>query len=64
MACSDDEWVQDIISAIADIRADATGLELAAFAANGRCPPVSDRATAKPDGRRGPSRQRLRRGLA
>ena len=33
MARTDDEWVQDIISAIADIRADTTGLDLAAFAA-------------------------------
>jgi uncharacterized protein with HEPN domain len=34
MARADDEWVQDIISAIADIRADATGLDFAAFANN------------------------------
>ncbi|HVC61796.1 MAG TPA: HepT-like ribonuclease domain-containing protein [Acetobacteraceae bacterium] len=33
MARTDDEWVQDIISAIADIRADTTGLDFAAFAA-------------------------------
>ena len=32
MARADDEWVQDIISAIADIRADTTGLDFAAFA--------------------------------
>jgi uncharacterized protein with HEPN domain len=31
MARSDDEWVQDIISAMADIRADTTGMDLAAF---------------------------------
>jgi uncharacterized protein with HEPN domain len=33
MARTDGEWVQDIISAIADIRADTTGLDFAAFAA-------------------------------
>ena len=33
MARSDDAWVQDIISAIGDIRADTVGLDLAAFAA-------------------------------
>jgi uncharacterized protein with HEPN domain len=33
MARSDDEWVQDIISAIEAIRADTVGLDLAAFAA-------------------------------
>ncbi len=33
MACSDDEWVQDIISAMADIRANTTGMDLAAFKA-------------------------------
>jgi uncharacterized protein with HEPN domain len=33
MARSDDEWVQDIISAIADIRADTIGLDFATFAA-------------------------------
>jgi uncharacterized protein with HEPN domain len=33
MARSDDEWVKDIITAIADIRADTTGLDVAAFAA-------------------------------
>jgi hypothetical protein len=31
MARTDDEWVQDIISAIADIRTDTTGLDFAAF---------------------------------
>ncbi len=34
MARSDDAWVQDIIAAIADIRADTAGLDFAAFAAN------------------------------
>jgi uncharacterized protein with HEPN domain len=33
MARSDTEWVQDIISAIADIRADTIGLDFQAFAA-------------------------------
>ncbi len=33
MARPDDEWVQDIISAIADIRADTIGLDFAAFSA-------------------------------
>jgi uncharacterized protein with HEPN domain len=33
MARSDDDWVQDIISAIGDIRTDTVGLDLAAFAA-------------------------------
>ena len=33
MARSDDECVQNIISAITDIRADTTGLDFAAFAA-------------------------------
>jgi uncharacterized protein with HEPN domain len=33
MARSDDAWVRDIISAIADIRADTVGLDFAAFAA-------------------------------
>jgi uncharacterized protein with HEPN domain len=33
MARTDDEWVRDIISAIADIRADTAGLDFAAFAA-------------------------------
>jgi uncharacterized protein with HEPN domain len=33
MVRSDDEWVRDIVSAIADIRADTTGLDFAAFAA-------------------------------
>src|ERR1039457_4095125 len=33
MARPDEEWVQDMISAIADIRADTIGLDVAAFAA-------------------------------
>lgn len=33
MARTDAEWVQDIISAITDIRTDTTGLDYAAFAA-------------------------------
>lgn len=33
MARADDAWVQDIMSAIADIRADTAGLDYAAFAA-------------------------------
>ena len=33
MARTDDEWVQDIVTAIADIRADTAGLDYAAFAA-------------------------------
>lgn len=33
MARSDDEWVQDIISAVQDIREDTDGLDFAAFAA-------------------------------
>jgi uncharacterized protein with HEPN domain len=33
MARSDAAWVRDIVSAIADIRADTTGLDFAAFAA-------------------------------
>ena len=33
MARTDEEWVRDIISAIADIRADTAGLDFAAFAA-------------------------------
>lgn len=33
MALTDDEWVQDIATAIADIRADTTGLDFTAFAA-------------------------------
>jgi uncharacterized protein with HEPN domain len=33
MARSDREWVEDIISAIADIRADTAGMDFAAFAA-------------------------------
>ena len=32
MARTDDEWVRDILSAIADIRADTAGLDFAAFA--------------------------------
>jgi uncharacterized protein with HEPN domain len=31
MARSDEEWVDDIISAVADIRADTAGLDFAAF---------------------------------
>jgi uncharacterized protein with HEPN domain len=34
MARSDDEWVQDIMSAIADIRADTIGLNVTTFAAH------------------------------
>jgi len=33
MARTDNEWVQDILSAIADIRADTIGMNYAAFAA-------------------------------
>jgi uncharacterized protein with HEPN domain len=33
MARTDDAWVRDIISAIADIRVDTAGLDFAAFAA-------------------------------
>ena len=33
MARSDDEWVEDIIAAIADIRVDTAGMDLAAFSA-------------------------------
>ncbi len=33
MARSDAEWVADIVSAVADIRADTAGMDLAAFAA-------------------------------
>jgi uncharacterized protein with HEPN domain len=33
MARSDDEWVEDIIAAIEDIRADTIGLDFPAFAA-------------------------------
>ena len=33
MARTDDAWVRDIVSAIADIRADTAGLNFAAFAA-------------------------------
>jgi uncharacterized protein with HEPN domain len=33
MARSDEQWVHDILSAIADIRADTMGLDFAAFAA-------------------------------
>ena len=32
MARSDGEWLQEIVSAIADIRADTTGLDYSAFA--------------------------------
>ena len=34
MARSDDLWLQDIISAIADIRSDTNGMDYAGFAAN------------------------------
>ena len=34
MARSDEAWLQDIVSAIANIRADTHGLNFAAFAAN------------------------------
>jgi uncharacterized protein with HEPN domain len=37
MARSDDEWVRDILTAIADIRGDTLGMEFPAFAAN---PPI------------------------
>jgi uncharacterized protein with HEPN domain len=33
MARSDDAWVEDMISAVADIRTDTAGMDLAAFAA-------------------------------
>jgi uncharacterized protein with HEPN domain len=33
MARSDEDWVQDIVSAVADIRADTTGMDFASFAA-------------------------------
>jgi len=33
MARSDEEWVEDIVSAVADIRADTAGIDLTAFAA-------------------------------
>lgn len=33
MARSDEEWVQDIVSAVADIRADTAGMDFAAFSA-------------------------------
>ena len=33
MARSDNEWLQDIIASIADIRADTIGMDLAAFTA-------------------------------
>lgn len=33
MARSDDEWVRDILAAIADIRTDTAGMDYAAFAA-------------------------------
>ena len=32
MARSDEEWVEGITSAVADIRADTSGMDLAAFA--------------------------------
>jgi uncharacterized protein with HEPN domain len=34
MARSDDAWLRDIVSAIADIRSDTDGLDFVAFAAN------------------------------
>lgn len=34
MARSDEAWLQDIIAAIADIRADTDGMDFVAFAAN------------------------------
>ena len=34
MARSYEEWVDDIVSAVADIRADTTGMDFAAFAAS------------------------------
>jgi hypothetical protein len=33
MARADEEWVQDMVSAVADIRADTAGMDLAAFSA-------------------------------
>jgi uncharacterized protein with HEPN domain len=33
MARADEEWVEDIVSAVADIRADTAGLDLAEFSA-------------------------------
>jgi hypothetical protein len=33
MARSDEEWVRDMVSAIADIRADTAGMDFASFAA-------------------------------
>jgi len=33
MARGDEEWIEDIISAVADIRADTAGMDLTAFAA-------------------------------
>jgi uncharacterized protein with HEPN domain len=33
MARSDEEWVEDIVSAVADIRADTSGMDLVAFSA-------------------------------
>jgi uncharacterized protein with HEPN domain len=33
MARGDEEWVQDIVSAVTDIRADTAGMDLAAFSA-------------------------------
>jgi uncharacterized protein with HEPN domain len=33
MARADEEWVDDIVSAVADIRADTAGMDLAAFSA-------------------------------
>ena len=33
MARADEEWVQDIVSAVADIRADTVGMDFASFSA-------------------------------
>jgi hypothetical protein len=33
MARGDKEWVQDIVTAVADIRTDTTGMDFAAFSA-------------------------------
>jgi uncharacterized protein with HEPN domain len=34
MARGDEEWVEDIVSAVADIRADTAGMDFAMFSAN------------------------------
>ena len=34
MARGDEEWVEDIVSAVADIRADTAGMDFAAFSAH------------------------------